>query len=228
MTDKAYIVANKEQELDVLKKLENDGFKWGVIGTLPTKFRFSEAVLFNVFPYVISTHEDTKFIGWSYYSDYHEVNVVYDGRKEEKMYKVTQEFMNDLIKWRENEDLNATSGTSWKYINDDDLAKLPRAAQVWWFDDEGPIERNNRLIAIIQWLNGEDVFEVEEPHKFIVRSDVTDEDGDYWYVSMHRDMSTVWYHFANATRFNTREEAQEWANSHQVVIEIDEEGNEVE
>ena len=66
-----------------------------------------------------------------------------------------------------------------------------------------------------------------EPHKFIVRSDVTDEDGDYWYVNMHRDMSSVWYRFENATRFNTREEAQEWANSHQVVVEIDENGNEV-
>lgn len=71
------------------------------------------------------------------------------------------------------------------------------------------------------------MFEVEEPHKFIVRSDVTDEDGEYWYVNMHRDMSSVWYQFGNATRFNTREEAQEWANSHQVVVEIDADGNEV-
>lgn len=28
--------------------------------------------------------------------------------------------------------------------------------------------------------------------------------------------------------FDTREEAQEWANSHQVVVEIDAEGNKVE
>mgnify|MGYP001129725391 CR=1 FL=1 len=29
-----------------------------------------------------------------------------------------------------------------------------------------------------------------------------------------------------ATKFDTREEAQEWANCHQVVVEIDEGGNE--
>lgn len=80
MTDKSYIVANKQQELDVLKKLENEGFKWTV--DLPTKFIFSEALLFKGFPYVISTHEDIQRIGWSYYSDDFKGNVVYDGREE--------------------------------------------------------------------------------------------------------------------------------------------------
>ena len=228
MTDKAYIVANKEQELDVLKKLEKDGFKWGVIGTLPTKFRFSEAVLFNAFPYVISTHEDAKFIGWSYYSDCHEGNVVYDGRKEEKMYKVTQGFLNELVKWRDDEDIDATSGKNYNYINDNDLDELPAVVDGWWVDDQDPIERNNRLIAIIQWLNGEDVFEVEESHKFVVRSDDCDDDGDYWYVLYHEDSMHTTFILSKATKFDTREEAQEWANSHQVVVEIDAEGNEVE
>ena len=142
--------------------------------------------------------------------------------------KVTQEFMNELIKWRDYNFLNATDGKRYHYIDHNDLDLLPAVAEDWRLENENPIERNNRLIAIIQWLNGEDVFEVEEPHKFIVRSDVTDEDGDYWYVNMHRDMFSVWYRFENATRFNTREEAQEWAKSHQVVVEIDAEGNEVE
>lgn len=143
-------------------------------------------------------------------------------------YKVTQEFMNELIKWRDQEYLNATDGKKHHYMDHNDLDLLPAVAEYWRLENESAIERNNRLIAIIQWLNGEDVFEVEEPHKFIVRSDVTDEDGDYWYVNMHREMSTMWYQFGNATRFNTREEAQEWSNSHQVVVEIDAEGNEVE
>lgn len=52
MTDKAYIVANREQELDVLKKLEKNGFKWGGTRTLPTKFRFSE----SIFVYGFSIH----------------------------------------------------------------------------------------------------------------------------------------------------------------------------
>ena len=82
MTYKAYIVANKEQELDVLKKLENNGLKWAVVETLPTKFRFSEAFSFKGFPYIIGVHEDIKRIAWSYYSDDYDGNVVYDGREE--------------------------------------------------------------------------------------------------------------------------------------------------
>lgn len=231
MTDKSYIVANDEQELNVLKKLENNGFKWVNIETLPTKFRFSESFLFNKFPYVISAREDIKRIGWSYYPDDDEGSVVYDGRKEENMtkkYKVTHEFMKWLIKWRDDEDIDATSGESFNYINDNDLENLPAVVVAWWVDDKKPIERNNRLIAIIQWLNGEDVFEVEEPHKFVVRSDNPDEDGDYLYVEVLKSLTSTSYSLLDATRFNTREEAQEWANSHQVVVEIDEDGNEVE
>lgn len=226
--DKAYIVANKEQELDVLKKLENDGFKWGVIGTLPTKFRFSEAVLFNAFPYVISTREDAKFIGWSYCSDYHEGNVVYDGRKEEKMYKVTQEFMNELIDWRDNNDLNTKTSAGYLFVDGRNIQNVPDVIDIWWIDPDDPIENNNRLIAIIQWLNGEEVFEVDEPHKFVVRSDKYNYIGEYMYVAIRNYMTITTRILSSATKFDTREEAQEWANSHQVVIEIDEEGNEVE
>lgn len=218
MTYKSYIVANNEQELNVLNKLENNGFKWVNIEALPTKFRFSESFLFNKFPYVISAHEDIKRIGWSYYPDDDEGNVVYDGRKEEKKYKVTQGFMNELIKWRY---------ADWRTpLTVQDLACLPVIISSWCLENESPIEDSNRILAIIQWLSGEDVFEVEAPHKFVVRSDKKDHDGYYAYVAVENDMTTAAYTFVNATKFDTREEAQEWANSHQVVIEIDAEGNE--
>lgn len=76
-----YIVANKEQEFDVLKKLEQDGFKW-YDRDLPTKFIFSEGILFSGFPYIISEYKDIGWIGWAYYSDDYDGNIVYDGRKE--------------------------------------------------------------------------------------------------------------------------------------------------
>lgn len=146
----------------------------------------------------------------------------------EKMYKVTQEFMNDLTKWRDNYFLNATDGKSHHYIDHNDLDLLPAVAEDWRLINENAIERNNRLIAIIQWLNGKDVFEVEDPRKFVVRSDKSDRDGDYTYVLVERNMTTTAYLLLSATKFYTREQAQEWANSHQVVVEIDAEGNEVE
>ena len=141
-------------------------------------------------------------------------------------YNVTQMFMDKLIDWRSRKNIDAINGDRTSYLGQDDLV-LPYPIINWWLDDKNPIERNNRLIAIIQWLNGEDVFEVEDLHKFVVRSDKNDHDGDYTYVLVENGMTTIAYNLYSATKFDTREEAQEWANSHQVVIEIDEERNEV-
>ena len=218
MTDKAYIVANKEQELEVLNEFKENKFVW-IGGELPTEWVTSEEDLFVSFPYMLIEKGDGK-IYWAAMDQLEDETVVYDGRNEEKMYKVTQEFMNELIKWRY---------ADWRTpLTVQDLAYLPVIISSWCFENESPIEDSNRLIAIIQWLNREDVFEVEAPHKFVVRSDKKDHDGCYAYVAVENDMTTAAYTFVNATKFDTLEEAQEWANSHQVVIEIDEDGNEVE
>ena len=150
---------------------------------------------------------------------------MYKQRRQTKMkkYKVTQEFMNELIEWKK-----ANFNDDFMFVNDDTIADFSEVIDNWWYSDFNDQERNNRLIAIIKWLNGEDVFEVEAPHKFVVRSDKKDHDGYYAYVAVENDMTTTAYTFVNATKFGTREEAQEWANSHQVVIEIDEYGNKVE
>lgn len=224
MTDKAYIVANKEQELEVLNEFKENKFVW--IGVeLPTEWVTSEEGLFVSFPYMLIGRGDGK-ISWAAMDQLEDETVVYDGRKEEKKYKVTEEFMNELIDWRNYENIDTTSGRNYAYLCEDNLEEMPRVVDAWWLEDNNPIERNKRLISIIQWLNGEDVFEVEAPHKFVVRSDKKDHDGYYAYVAVENDMTTAAYTFVNATKFDTLEEAQEWANSHQVVVEIDEEGNE--
>lgn len=226
MTDKAYIVANKQQELDVLKKFERKGLVWAN-GETPTDWITSETDLFNYFvsfPYALLEEE---VVSWRNMNELDDEEIVYDGRKEENMYRVTQEFMNELIKWRDNEHIKPTSVNS--YISLTNLKNLPDIIHNWWvWRSNNPLENNNRLIAIIQWLNGEDVFEVEASHKFVVRSDKKDHDGCYAYVAVENDMTTAAYTFVNATKFDTQEEAQEWANSHQVVVEIDAERNEVE
>ena len=142
------------------------------------------------------------------------------------MYKVTQEFMNELVKWRDDKNLDAKKEFIDTFVDGHNIQNIPDVISDWWTEPANPIENNERLIAIIQWLNGEDVFEVEAPYKFVVRS--TDKDGDYWYVTTESGMAQYVYFLPCATKFDTREEAQEWANSHQVVVEIDEEGNEVE
>lgn len=155
--------------------------------------------------------------------------IVYDGRKEENMYKVTQEFMNELIRWRDNNNLDFTSGYTNMFIAGYEIQEFPDIVDVWRTDADSSTENNNRLISILKWLNGKDVFEVEEPHQFIVRSEKSDNYGDYMYVQVKNGIAaTNRYYVSGATKFNTREEAQEWANSHQVVVEIDANGNEVE
>lgn len=228
MTDKAYIVANKKQELEVLDKFEQGGLLWNT-GEKPTNWITSEqSAMFGDyvnFPYALI---EKGHVAWLSMTQITDQEIVYDGRKEEKMYKVTQEFMNELIKWRDNEFLNAADGERHHYIDHHDLDLLPDVAEDWHLGNENPIERNNRLIAIIQWLNGEDVFEVEEQHKFVVRNDTYDNEEHYWYVKSNKGMTYTVFYVSQATKFDTREEAQEWANSHQVVVEIDEDGNEVE
>lgn len=227
MTDKAYIVANKQQELDVLKKFEQKGVFWR-LGRNATDFVPSENSFFNKFasfPYAIIEKE---FIVWSPMEQLEYETIVYDGRKEEKMYEVTQEFMDELIDWRDSKDIKPEIGKPSSYVDGFEISNLPITVRFWWQDDiHYSFENNRRLIAIIQWLNGEDVFEVKKPHKFVVRSEKSDNDGDYIYVQVKRIAATNRYYVGGATKFDTREEAQEWSNSHQVVVEIDEYGNEV-
>lgn len=215
MTDKAYIVANKKQELDVLNKFEKDGLKWRS-NRNPTEFFPSDICLF---PIVLFKGD---CITWSFSVNLNIEEIVYDGRKEEKMYKVTQEFMNELIKWRDYWDLDTKTGMVYAFVEGYNIQNICGVVDDWLAGDSNPVERNNRLIAIIQWLNGEDVFEVEMPHKFVVRSERTDRDFDYQYIMVEEGFTKLTYRSEYATKFDTWEEAQEWANSHQVVVEIDE------
>lgn len=79
MTEKAYIVANKEQELDVLNKFEENGFVW-IGGDRPTEFVTSEEVLFVSFPYMLIERKESK-IYWSVMDQLESVTIAYDGRE---------------------------------------------------------------------------------------------------------------------------------------------------
>lgn len=136
-------------------------------------------------------------------------------------YVVSQKFMNALKKWKDNLS-NIDDGP---YISPDDFIDLPLNIMEWRDDSKYTKENNNRLIAIIRWVNGEDVFEIEKPKKWVVRSDSKDSEGDYWYVRLdgnEHNKAKVGYDIETATRFDTKEEAQSWANSHQEVIEVEE------
>ena len=223
MTDKAYIVANEEQEHEVLEQFENQGYIWFGGGEKPTEWTPTSKVAFVAFPYALL---DGGELGWCYIHQLDNEEIVFDGRKEERMsekYVVSREFMNDLNEWKEAY-ITDTLDEKYHYVSAGDLDTLPGMIKDWWIELNKPTETNNRLIAIIRWVNGEDVFEVEKPKKWVVRSKETDDDNDHWYVRLPNNIDVindVVYYMSSATLFNTKEEAQSWANSHQEVVQVE-------
>ena len=218
MTDKAYIVANEQQEHEVLEKLEKDGFMWTNHANKPTELVPSIEVS-KQFPYAIVIDRGISLKLSNYFEHY---EIVFDGRKEYNMsekYVVSQVFLNELKDWKKR------GNTDVYFVGSYDISMLPIDVIRWWDCPEiNNFEQNNRLIAIIRWVNGEDVFEVEKPKKWVVRSKETDEYGDYRYIYLADYAGITNIKFVaengNATKFNAKEEAESWANSHQEVVEV--------
>ena len=134
----------------------------------------------------------------------------------EKM-KISKEVYDALVDWR-----NEIESSNTIYAEDINGLASPYVVRRWWIGDDKGTYANNRLIAIIRWVNGEEVFEVEKPKKWAVRSKEHDEGGNYQYVKAGNfDMVFNKYNIDQATRFDTKEEAESWANSHQEVIEVE-------
>ena len=136
-----------------------------------------------------------------------------------KKYIVSEKIITWLKKW-----YTECGFDRCKYVRCFDLGKLPKCVDLWIFLDNDDIERNIRTMAIIRWVNGEDVFEVEKPKKWVVRSKETDDEGDYWYVRLPNNIdgiNDVVYYMSSATLFDTKEEAESWANAHQEVVEVE-------
>ena len=219
MADKAYIVVNEEQELRVINEFEKRGYCWINDQGKPISSGLLIAREIGDYPLFISERFDTKTIYWQDLSKLVNEEIVYDGRKEEHMsekYIVSQEFMNELEEWKNNL-------VSSKRIYPEDISELysENVIRHWWQGDGGGTDANNRLIAIIRWVNGEDVFEVEKPKKWVVRSKDADELGRYGYLDCYDYVLTGnIYERTRATKFDTKEEAESWANAHQEVVEV--------
>ena len=220
MTDKAYIVANEQQEREVLEVLCINGMKC-------FSGAYSQFRPLTGFPYVIYEPDNSNVLKPGRVPKIkYSTEILYDGRKEENMsdkYVVSQEFMNDLKDWKDTLTKHIKPGY---FIDFDDLSGLSETVYMWWGDEVSDEESNNRLIAIIRWVNGEDVFEVEKPKKWAVRSKGTDNDNGHWYVYLPNnidEINNVVYYMSSATLFDTKEEAESWANSHQEVIQVESE-----
>jgi hypothetical protein len=133
-----------------------------------------------------------------------------------KKYKVTQEFIDGLIKWRD-EYTKSVFG-----VNAVSLTNMPEIVRSWRFEYNSSIETNKRFGAIINWINGEDVFEIGEPSYIVQRKEVVSPDGRE-YLHIYRDGSLQFvYSNRLATKFDDYMKAREWAGIHFEVVEVDE------
>lgn len=210
MADKAYIVANEEQEREVLEQFENQGYIWFGGGGKPTEWTPTHKVVSVDFPYALI---DDGELSWCYIHQIDNEEIVFDGRKESEMsnkYVVSQTLMNELNEWvRKDVD---------RHVVAHDLYNTPDLIRLWWLDPNvSGMENNNRLIAIIRLVNGEDVFEVEKSKKWIVHELNTE-----LYVTTYDGHTGITPNWDYITKFGTKEEAQSWANAHQEVIEVEE------
>src|SRR5699024_1265481 len=144
--------------------------------------------------------------------------IVFDGRKGEQMsekYVVSQVFMDKREGWKHGLILADAF-----CVNQEAINNMPKIIKNWWVDAYETIgESNKRLISIIRYMSGANDFEVEKPKKWVVIS--KEHDGQYFYGKLllaNNNTVFMGYSVVNATRFNTKEEAESWANSHQEVI----------
>lgn len=133
-----------------------------------------------------------------------------------KKYKVTQEFMDSLEDWRDKFTNGAFQVNVFSYENRNDVVES------WRFEHFSNDEIMKRLGALLNWINGEDVFEIGAP-SYIVQRKVFNlffgrqyiSHGNYGEISITRSKE-------DATRFDDFNEASEWANKHFEVVEVDE------
>ena len=224
MTSKAYIVANEEQELRVINEFEKRGYCWINDQGKPISSGLLIARELGDYPLFISERFDTKTIYWQDLSKLVNEEIVYDGRKEEHMsekYVVSQVFMNELKEWKHDLILEDAF-----FVNQEAINNMPKIIKNWWVDDYETIgESNKRLISIIRYMSGANDFEVEKPKKWVVRSKDRTEQGSYLYIYIidSNGVKDVMTGFTKdiATKFDTKEEADSWANSHQEVVQVE-------
>lgn len=136
-----------------------------------------------------------------------------------KKYKVTQEFMDALEEW--NDSYKDPDGIT--LINQYTLNELPEDVTEWLFEIRKiASEKNKRLGALINWINGENVFDIKSP-KYIVRlREMKYSAGsEYLYLTSNESVRTI-SSKEKATRFDAIEQALEWTNAHFDVVEVDE------
>lgn len=201
---KTYIIANKYQEQDVLRKLDKEGCVWADNDPLMS---YMPSGTTTSFPYGLNVRNNRVSITLPSLAH----DVVFDGRTEPEPVKVSKEIMEDL-KHFVDENKNTFS---WLY----DFSIYPTSVQTWIQED-----RARRVKFLIDYIEGNRTLITTE--QYIIRSIEPDENGDYSYLRLGAQSTSVpnievnKFELQEATHFETREEASKFLISGMEIVEV--------
>ena len=133
-----------------------------------------------------------------------------------KKYKVTQEFMDSLDDWRVKFFDGEILVNMFKYENRNNVVER------WRFEHFSNDEIMKRLGALLNWINGEDVFEIGTPKYIVERKVFNLFFGRQYIIYGNHGEISITRSKEYATRFDDFNKASEWANAHFEVVEVDE------
>lgn len=131
-------------------------------------------------------------------------------------YKVTQEFMDGLETWRYKWVNGELPVNAFSHENKNDVVES------WRFEHFSNDEIMKRLGALLNWINGEDVFEIGTPSYVVGLKDAVRLYGKGYIRIANNGCVNLTYYIEEATRFDNFEKASEWANKHFEVVEVNE------
>ena len=201
---KSYIIANKYQEQDVLRKLDKEGCVWAdkdpLMSYIPSHAGTS-------FPYGLNVRNNRVSITLPSLAH----DVVFDGRTEPEPVKVSKEVMRDITQFVEN------YKDRFEYLYD--FSVYPMSVQTWLQED-----RAERVKLLVDYIEGNRTLITTE--QYVVRSIDPDENGDYSYLRLGAQSTSVpnievaQFELQDATYFETREEARKFMITGMEIIEV--------
>lgn len=133
-----------------------------------------------------------------------------------KKYKVTQEFMDALDDWR---DKWVDGHFPVNALTSETIKNVVERWRLRYIENGEPTKR---LGALLNWVNGEDVFEIGTPSYVVRLKDDIKLYGKGYIVIATNGYVGVSYYMEDATKFDDFNKASEWANKHFEVVEVDE------
>lgn len=146
-----------------------------------------------------------------------------------KNIEITRDLYNEIVSWG-----MALEQDPFKVpvINGVVLNNMPDRLKRWWqapytYKSNRTELGNDRLIALIAYLNGKYTFIIKKQKKFVVRNKgvsdgaVLGDNDPYYYVEAFGDQTYMVKGIEDATYFDSEFEACQYKNSHQVVIEVE-------